>query len=205
MVTEPQSQPRASAPGDLSARHASLGEERVVLLARDGTPVGTAAKAGVHGTDTPLHLAFSCYLFDEQEQVLLTRRALGKATWPGVWSNTCCGHPQPGEEPEDAVRRRLRQELGIEADGLQVALPDFSYRAVDASGVVENEICPVWVGHVSSDVRLSPDPAEVMDTAWVAWRDLVGAARGTPQLLSPWAVLQVPQLEAAHAGPETDS
>lgn len=199
MVTEAQSLPWETVLADDSA---AVDSERVVLLAQDGTPIGFAPKAVVHDTHTPLHLAFSCYLFDERGRVLLTRRALTKATWPGVWSNTCCGHPQPGEDPAEAVRRRLRQELGIEADGLVLVLPDFSYRAVDASGVVENEICPVWVGQVPAATPLSPDPAEVMDTAWVAWSDLVGAARGTPQLLSPWSVLQVPQLEATDLAPK---
>ena len=84
--------------------------EQVVLVTPDGTPVGVAEKSTVHSTDTPLHLAFSCYLFDERGRVLMTRRALAKATWPGVWTNTCCGHPQPGEPPADAVVRRLHQE-----------------------------------------------------------------------------------------------
>jgi isopentenyl-diphosphate delta-isomerase type 1 len=180
-----------------------LRQEQVVLLAADGTPIGAAAKSEVHCVDTALHLAFSCYLFDDRGRVLLTRRALGKATWPGVWSNTCCGHPQPGEHPDRAVSRRLREELGVEAEALRTVLPTFSYRAVDASGLVENEICPVWVGLLPMGAKVAPDPAEVMDTAWVAWADLVRAVRDLPQLLSPWSVLQVPQLEAAGAAPTT--
>ena len=62
-----------------------------------------------------------------------------------MWTNSCCGHPRPGEEPTDAVRRRLDDELGLEVGDLRSALPDFAYRAVDASGVVENEVCPVFV------------------------------------------------------------
>lgn len=168
--------------------------EQVVLLAPDGTAIGTAAKSAVHTTRTPLHLAFSCYLLDEEGSLLLTRRALGKATWPGVWTNTCCGHPLPGEPPESAVRRRLGQELGVQVDALRCALPGFAYRAVDASGIVENEICPVWVGRLRRDADLTPDPAEVMDLAWVPWDDLVRTATAAPQLLSPWSVLQILEL-----------
>ncbi|MFT4108965.1 isopentenyl-diphosphate Delta-isomerase [Propionicimonas sp.] len=168
--------------------------DRVVLLDDDDRPVGEADRALVHGHDTPRHLAFSCYLFDAGGRVLLTRRALGKATWPGVWTNSCCGHPRPGEDGAAAVRRRLAEELGAIVDGLELALPGFGYRAVDASGIVENEACPVWVGRLSG--ALAPDPAEVVEIAWVAWPDLVAVARAVPALLSPWAALQVPLLDA---------
>jgi geranylgeranyl diphosphate synthase, type I len=172
-------------------------EEQVVLLADDGSPMGVAPKASVHTDRTPLHLAFSCYLFDRHGRVLLTRRALGKSTWPGVWTNTCCGHPAPGEDPRAAVRRRLRHELGVDAEGLRCVLPGFAYRAVDPSGLVENEICPVWLGRLAPGVAVTPDPTEVMDAVWVRWADLVTTASATPQLLSPWSVLQVQQLAAS--------
>ena len=169
--------------------------DEVVLVDEDGTPRGTAPRTSVHTTDTPLHRAFSLYLFDAEGQVLVTRRALGKATWPGVWTNACCGHPRPGEELEDAVRRRLGEELGVAVEELRVVLPTFRYRAVDASGVVEHELCPVLVGRVVGELR--PDPDEVAEHAWVDWPDLVAAVRATPRVWSPWAALQVPQLEDA--------
>lgn len=167
----------------------------VVLLDEHGRPAGTADREAVHGADTPLHLAFSCYLVDESGRLLLTRRALGKRAWPGVWTNSCCGHPRPGEAPLDAVRRRLADELGVGLREPRLVLPGFSYRATDASGVTENEVCPVWVGVIDGVPR--PNPAEVAELAWVAFDDAVAAASALPALLSPWSVLQLPQLDAA--------
>lgn len=148
----------------------------------------------MHTGATPLHLAFSVHLFNRRGEVLITRRAVTKSTWPGVWTNSCCGHPRPGESLEDAVRRRVGEELGLEVTDLASALPDFRYRAVDPGGIVENEICPVFVGSVATD-EVRPDPDEVGDHAWVPWSDFVAAIRATPQVYSPWSVLQVPQLE----------
>ncbi|PRC44323.1 hypothetical protein C6A85_000000100825, partial [Mycobacterium sp. ITM-2017-0098] len=103
--------------------------EQVVLLDDSGRTVGAAAKVSVHNTDTPLHLGFSCYLFDDDGRVLLTRRALEKKTWPGVWTNSFCGHPGPGESVAAAVHRRGREELGARLVDVDCVLPEFRYRA----------------------------------------------------------------------------
>ncbi|MCS0500401.1 isopentenyl-diphosphate Delta-isomerase [Protaetiibacter mangrovi] len=164
----------------------------VVLLDDTGRPTGSAPKEQVHGADTPLHLAFSCHLDDGAGRVLVTRRALGKRSWPGVWTNSFCGHPAPGERIEDAVTRHARSELGAAFTGLRLALPDFRYRAVDASGIVENEICPVFTATL--DGPLSPDPDEVAEWRWVDPADLAASVAATPWAFSPWLVEQLPQL-----------
>ena len=115
--------------------------EQVVLVDDDGTPIGVADKATVHGPNTPRHLAFSCYGFDAGGRLLVTQRASSKLTFPLVWTNTCCGHPAPGETPADAATRRLRRELGLEVQDMRMVLPDFSYRASDGR-VEENELLP---------------------------------------------------------------
>ena len=140
---------------------AATTEELVVLLDEQGEAIGTTPKRGVHHADTPLHLAFSCYLFDGAGRLLMTRRALHKPTWPGAWTNSVCGHPGPGEPIEDAVRRRVLDEVGLRAEGVRLMLPGFRYRAVMPNGVVENEMCPVFVA-TSSDEG-APNPDEVDD------------------------------------------
>jgi isopentenyl-diphosphate delta-isomerase len=165
-----------------------------VLLAEDGTPIGTADKASVHTASTPLHLAFSCHLFDGEGRLLVTRRALGKATWPGVWTNSFCGHPAPGERSEDAVRRRAADELGAEIDNLALVLPDFRYRAVDAAGIVEHELCPVYTATIVGE--LAPSADEVAEWTWVDPRPLLAAVEATPWAFSPWLTLQLPALYA---------
>jgi isopentenyl-diphosphate delta-isomerase len=167
--------------------------EQVVLLDPDGRPCGVADKATVHGSTTPYHLAFSCYVFDEAGRFLVTQRAHTKLTWPGVWTNSCCGHPAPGEDPPDAVLRRLRQELRIGVDQLLLALPDFSYRA-SFLGVEEYELCPVFLAR--STAEPDPDPAEVAAVDWWQWADFVSAALAPDSRISPWARDQVRQLDS---------
>jgi isopentenyl-diphosphate delta-isomerase len=169
--------------------------EEVVLLDESGSIVGTADKIAVHTTDTALHLAFSCHVYNALGQVLVTRRALGKLTWPGVWTNSFCGHPAPGESVEDAVHRRGLAELGLTVTGVEVVLPDFRYRAVDASGIFENEICPVYRA-TTTDV-VTPNPDEVSEFAWVAPESLHDAAVAAPYAFSPWLGWQLEQLRAS--------
>ena len=171
--------------------------ELVVLLDDAGTPIGEADKATVHTADTPLHLAFSCHVLNEDGALLVTRRALSKRTWPGVWTNSFCGHPAPGEAMEAAVARRAMAELGITLIELDLAVPDFRYVATDAAGVVENEICPVYTA-VTDDVVL-PDPDEVVEYRWVERAPLEQAVDLAPWAFSPWLTLQLPALAAARA------
>jgi isopentenyl-diphosphate Delta-isomerase len=165
--------------------------ELVVLLDDDGRAVGTADKAVVHHADTPLHLAFSVHLFDDEGRVLVTRRARTKQTFPGVWTNSCCGHPAPGEELADAVRRRVRQELGMHVTHLRLLLPAFRYRA-EQDGVVENEMCPVFVG--SAHGTPDPDPAEVDTTRWEEWADFRAGVLDGTRPVSLWCREQVAAL-----------
>lgn len=169
--------------------------DEVVLLDADRAPIGTAPREGVHTTETRLHLAYSCWLLDEDGRFLLTRRALSKRSWPGVWTNSFCGHPRPQEWIVDAVRRGARTELGAEVTEIEPLIPDFAYRAVDSSGIVENEVCPVFVARLVSP--LAPNPDEVAEHVWVEVDDLRRTLDVAPWSLSPWFVEQAALLSEA--------
>lgn len=169
-------------------------EELVVLVDESGTPIGSTPKATVHTAETPLHLAFSCHVFNDRGQILVTRRALEKKTWPGVWTNSFCGHPAPGEDTMDALHRRAERELGLGVTDVREGIPDFRYRAVDASGIVEYEICPVFIARAVGEPRPAAD--EVAEYRWADSLELLAAVTSTPWAFSPWLHLQLPELAA---------
>lgn len=169
--------------------------EYVILMDNDGTPIGTAPKATVHSTNTPLHFAFSCHVFSPAGRLLMSRRALTKDTFPGVWTNAFCGHPAPGENAVDAIVRRAEQELGLAVRDVEVVLPHFRYMAMDANGIVENEICPVF--RAIADVDPNPSKDEVAEWAWADPLAVRTATEAAPFAFSPWFTLQVAAWPAA--------
>ncbi|MFI9276189.1 isopentenyl-diphosphate Delta-isomerase [Kitasatospora sp. NPDC052896] len=152
------------------AQPAAAAEILLELVDDNGVTIGTAEKLSAHQQPGRLHRAFSVFLFDKQGRLLLQRRALGKYHSPGVWSNTCCGHPYPGEPPFVAAARRTAEELGAapallcEAGTVRYDLPD------EASGLIEREWNHLFVGLVTAD--LAPAPEEVDDTRFVTAQEL---------------------------------
>lgn len=147
------------------------------LVDEDGRTIGTAEKVAAHQAPGRLHRAFSVFLFDTAGRLLLQRRAATKYHSPGVWSNTCCGHPYPGEPPFVAAARRTAEELGAtpmvlrEAGTVRYNHPD------PASGLVEQEYNHLFVGLVGGPPEA--DPKEVAETAFVTPQELAGRrARG---------------------------
>lgn len=159
--------------------------ELVVLVDEQNKEIGTAPKDSVHTTDTPLHRAFSLFIFNSRNQLLVTKRASTKKTFPGVWTNTVCGHLAPGESTTHAARRRLKEELGIENIEVQEVAP-YRYRFADANGIVENEICPILVGRHDSDP--TPKPQEVEEWKWVNWKEFLSDIQQHPEMYSPWCI-----------------
>ena len=156
-------------------------EEQLILVSESGRVLGTAGKTEVHARGL-LHRAFSIFLVDSEGRLLVQRRASGKYHSGGLWGNSCCGHPRPGERTRSAAMRRLGEELGV-----HVALePRFQarYRAEVGGGMVENELVHAFFGRAPADLR--PDLEEVSETAFLSWDELDRIASERPETLAPW-------------------
>ncbi|NIZ14321.1 isopentenyl-diphosphate Delta-isomerase [Phaeobacter sp. HF9A] len=130
------------------------------------------------------HKAVSVFVV-QGRQILMQRRALGKYHTPGLWANTCCTHPLWDEPSEVCAQRRLQEELGIR--GLA---PEYrqtlEYRADVGGGLIEHEVVDVYLAQVQAPLALSPNPAEVMETRWMGYHDLVAEVRQQPERFTPW-------------------
>jgi isopentenyl-diphosphate delta-isomerase len=158
-------------------------QELVVLVDAQGNEIGTYPKATVHTANTPLHKAFSLFVFNRKHELLVTQRAKAKKTFGGVWTNTVCGHPGPGESDTDAMHRRLRDELGLDSGEIYFVSP-YRYQYTDKNGIMENEICPVYVAYTDHDPQANP--AEIDAWKWMDWDTFLSEIKNNPEPYSPW-------------------
>lgn len=170
----------------------AMQEELIVLVNDQGEDIGSAPKLASHHADTPLHRAFSCYIFNDNGELLITQRALSKKVWPSVWTNSVCGHPAPGESFEAAIERRAEQELGMQVSDIQVVLPDYHYHTPPYNGVIENEICPVYIAKLKTQPQ--PNPDEVENMQWLSWPGYADFLKDNADQCSYWAKDQFNQL-----------
>ncbi len=156
--------------------------EQVILVDEQDRELGAVEKLQAH-RDGSLHRAFSVFVFDPAGRLLLQKRAAGKYHSGGLWSNTCCGHPRPGEATADAARRRLREEMNFDCD-LREAF-NFIYRAELDGALVEHEFDHVFVGERAGDPP-APDPLEAEDWRWVSMNELCDGLRDDAASYSFW-------------------
>ncbi|WP_047866066.1 isopentenyl-diphosphate Delta-isomerase [Rubrobacter aplysinae] len=168
--------------------------EEVVLVDEGDRELGPAGKLAAHEAGGSLHRAFSVFVFDAGGRLLLQRRAEGKYHFGGLWTNTCCGHPRPGETVEAAAGRRLFEEMGLSLELTPVT--SFVYEASDPeSGLTEREYDHVLRGLYDDRVGVpDPDPAEVSDWAWISREELSRYLAENPGTFTPWFPLAVAQL-----------
>jgi isopentenyl-diphosphate delta-isomerase len=161
-----------------------LHDEYVVLVDETDTQVGVEKKSRVHSSSTYLHRAFSIFLFKNTKELLLQQRSKTKKAWPMIWSNSCCGHPMPGESYENAVVRRTRFELGVDLSDL-IKISNYRY-CFSKDGIMENEICPIYAGIYENEI--APDSDEINAVKWIDWDDWLSEVRARPENYSPWCV-----------------
>lgn len=162
----------------------------VVLVNLNDEPVGTMEKMEAHRTPH-LHRAFSIFLFNSHNEMLLQRRALSKYHSGGLWTNACCSHPYPGEKVEDAANRRLMEELGI-GTRLRKAF-QFTYMAEFENGLFEHEFDHVFIGAFEGQVH--PDPSEVADYCYKSIEEIKSDLELVPAAYTPWFKIALPYLE----------
>jgi isopentenyl-diphosphate Delta-isomerase len=160
--------------------------EQVILVDEHDREVGVGEKLLAHRAGA-LHRAFSVFVFDRRGRLLLQRRARGKYHSGGLWSNTCCGHPRPGETTGAAARRRLREEMNFECE-LREAY-SFLYRVEFGNRLVEHEYDHVLVGRF--DGEPAPDASEVEAWRWVSVEKLEADVIANPDTYSYWLRLAV--------------
>lgn len=164
--------------------------EQLILVNDDDQPIGFLDKAGCHDGDGILHRAFSLFIFDARGRLLLQQRAAGKRLWPGYWSNSCCSHPRRHETMDEAVGRRLEEELGMQSD-LQF-LYKFSYHATFGDLGSERELCWVYIGAANDDPVVNRN--EISAWRWIAPDDLDAELVANPEDFTPWFKLEWSQL-----------
>lgn len=168
--------------------------EELILVDADDNETGFLSKADCHDGDGVLHRAFSLFLFNDDGELLLQQRSDSKRLWGGYWSNSICSHPRRGESMEVATRRRLLDELNIEAD-LQFVYK-FAYQASFGEAGSENELCHVFVGRAPRDIR--PNDSEISAIRFIAPADLDREFAEQPETLTPWFRMEWQSLAAEH-------
>ena len=152
---------------------------------------GFLSKAKAHDGQGILHRAFSVFLFNDKGEMLLQQRAVSKRLWPGFWSNSCCSHPRRGETMPVATRRRLRDELNIDAELEYVY--KFMYQAEFGELGSEHELCHVYLGRVADNVHANDHEIESIQFLGAAELEREferDAGRFTPWFKMEWQSLK---------------
>lgn len=156
-------------------------EEKVILVDAEDNPVGTEAKMQAH-LNGDLHRAISILIYNTKGEMLLQQRALSKYHTPGLWTNACCSHPRPGESTSGAAKRRLVEEMGMEAELNEKFT--FIYKAHFDNGLTEHELDHVFIGITDTDPAINPD--EVNDFKWISMNELLRDISTNPENYTIW-------------------
>lgn len=170
--------------------------EQLILVDDEDREIGHDSKADCHDGQGVLHRAFSLFVFNEAGELLLQKRSASKRLWPLYWSNSCCSHPRRGEVMEEAIHRRLEQELGLESD-LEF-LYKFKYQARYGELGAEHELCSVYAGHARGPVQANAN--EVAEWRYVRPAQLDIEIAHRAERFTPWLKLEWERIRREFAG-----
>ena len=169
--------------------------EKLILVDKSDRKIGQITKQDAHQGKGRLHRAFSIFLFNDQKQLLLQKRSLKKPLWPGFWANSCCSHPRVGEELEEAVHRRLEQELNVST--VVHYLYKFEYKASFKDVGTEHELCSVWLGHVrEEDIEFNRE--EISEIKYVPIENMEKELARNSDICTPWLKLEWKTIQSEH-------
>lgn len=157
-------------------------KEKVILVDKKDRKIGVEEKIRAHQNGGRLHRAFSVFVFNSSEELLLQRRAKTKYHSPGLWSNTCCSHPRPQEKLLEAAHRRLKEEMGFDCELEKRG--HFIYEAKLENDLWEKELDHLIVGKFEGDPE--PNPQEVGEWKWINLDDLKDSIKKDPQKYTYW-------------------
>ena len=169
----------------------SFESERLICVDSDDNILDYKSKAECHNGGGILHRAFSLFIFNEQDEVIMQKRAADKRLWPLIWSNSCCSHPREGESYEQATQRRLKEELGLKAE--LHFLYKFQYHARWKDEGSENELCSVYIGRSNNQPNINP--TEIADWHWISKNNLNADLLKKPETYSPWFKMEWKQIQ----------
>ena len=163
--------------------------EEVILVNEQDEQVGQMEKMEAHIKGI-LHRAFSVFIFNDRNEMLLQQRSISKYHSGGLWTNACCSHPRPAEETEAAATRRLQEELGFITPLTKIF--DFHYNAAFSNGLTEHEFDHVYVGRYSG--KITPNPAEVQDYCYKKMEEIAATISSHPHKYTAWFCIAFPKV-----------
>ena len=156
-------------------------EEKVILVNENDEQIGLMEKIEAH-EKALLHRAFSVFVYNDKNEVMIQQRALSKYHSPGLWTNTCCSHQREGETNVEAGKRRLMEEMGFQTDLKEVT--SFIYKAPFDNGLSEHEYDYILVGHYNEKPKINPD--EVASWKWMSLEDIKKDMNNHPEKYTAW-------------------
>jgi len=163
--------------------------EKIILIDEEDNEIGSGEKIDVHKKGK-LHRAFSIFVFNSKGEMIIQQRDIRKYHCGGLWTNTCCSHPRDGEIIEEAVHRRLKEEMGFDC-GLREMFK-FTYKAEFSSGLTEYETDHVFVGISDDEPTLNKE--EAMDYRWISIKELANEIENNPERYTPWFKIALQKL-----------